>query len=84
VLAGAPLGREPKFGTSRAEDSIELPPHTATMDDCCRITELLFGAPVDALTIGVMEIIAPRDVSVTAIYTTSHAIDVVAVTGQPV
>lgn len=83
VLASAPLGREPKIGTSRAEDSIELPPHTATMDDCCRITELLFGAPVDALTIGLLEITATRDVSVTAVYTTASAIDVVQLTGQP-
>jgi hypothetical protein len=82
VLAGAPLGREPKIGTSRAEDGIELPPHTATMDDCCRITELLFGAPVDALTIGILEIIATRDVSITAVYTTDSAIDVVQVSGQ--
>jgi hypothetical protein len=82
VLAGAALGREPKIGASRAEDSITLPPHTATMDDCCRITELLFGAPVDALTVGVLEIIATRDVSVTAVYTTASAIDVVQVSGQ--
>jgi len=85
VLAGAPLGREPRFGTSRAEDGIELPPHTATMDDCCRIGELLFGAPVDALTIGILEITATRDVAVTAIYTTgATGIDVVPVHGRPV
>lgn len=84
VLAGAALGREPKIGTTRAEDGIELPAHTATMDDCCRITELLFGAPVDALTIGIIEIIVPRDVSVTAIYTTDKSIDVVQVEGQKV
>lgn len=84
VLAGAPLGREPKIATRRAEDSVELPPHTATMDDCCRITELLFGAPVDALNISVMEIIASREVSVIAIYTTGQAIDVITVAGQPV
>lgn len=83
VLAGAPLGREPRFGTSRAEDSIELPPHTATMDDCCRITALLFGAPVDALTIGILEIIATGDVAVTAIYTTGTGLDVVQVDGRP-
>ncbi|HEX8603747.1 MAG TPA: hypothetical protein VF774_13965, partial [Pseudoduganella sp.] len=82
VLAGAPVGREPRFGTSRAEDSIELPPHTATMDDCCRITGLLFGAPVDALTIGLMEITATADVAVTAIYTTGTGIDVVQVDGR--
>lgn len=84
VLAGAPLGREPRFGTTRAEDAIELPPHTATMDDCCRIGERLFGAPVDALTIGILEITATHDVSVTAIYTTSTGIDVVPVGGRPV
>ena len=83
VLAGAPLGREPRFGTSRAEDGIELPPHTATMDDCCRITGLLFGAPVDALTIGILEITATADVAVTAIYTTGTGIDVVQVDGRP-
>ena len=86
VLAGAALGREPKIGTARAEDAVQLPPHTATMDDCCRIGELLFGAPVDgdaAPTIGILEIIAPRDVCVTAIYTTDQAIDVVVVDGQP-
>jgi hypothetical protein len=83
VLAGAPLGREPRSGESRAEDGIELPPHTATMDDCCRIGQLLFGAPVDALTIGILEITATRDVAVTAIYTTGTGIDVVPVDGRP-
>lgn len=83
VLAGAPVGREPRSSTSRAEDGIELPPHTATMDDCCRITGLLFGAPVDALTIGLLEITATADVAVTAIYTTCTGIDVVQVDGRP-
>ena len=82
VLAGAPVGREPKVATSRAEDKIELPPHTATMDDCCRIGELLFGAPVEAVTIGLMEIVATRDVAVSAIYTTATGIDVVPVLGR--
>ena len=82
VLAGAALGREPKVAGARAEDTIKLPPHTATMDDCCRVTELLFGAPVDALTIGVVEIIASRDVSVTAVYTTGRSLDVKPVQGH--
>jgi len=76
VLSGAPVGREPKAATARGEDAIKLPPHTATMDDCCRITELLFGASTDALTIGLLEIIASRDVSVTAVYTTGTSLDV--------
>jgi hypothetical protein len=84
VLAGAPVGREPKVAKARAEDAIELLPHTATMDDCCRITELLFGAPVDALTIGLLEIIASRDVSVTAVYTTGTSLDVEPIEGRAV
>ena len=76
VLAGAPVGREPRVAKTRAEDAIKLPPHTATMDDCCRITELLFGAPVGALTIGLLEIVASGDVSVTAVYTTGSSINV--------
>lgn len=74
VLAGAPAGREPRVAAPRAEDKIVLPPHTATMDDCCRITELLFGAPVASpvpLTIGFLELTASADIAVTAVYTTS-------------
>ena len=74
VLAGAPLGREPRVAAPRAEDKIVLPPHSATMDDCCRINELLFGAPggsPSALTIGFVEITADADIVVTAVYTAS-------------
>lgn len=84
VLAGAAVGREPKVAKARAEDAIKLPPHTATMDDCCRITELLFGAPSDSLTIGLLEIIASRDVSVTAVYTTGASLDVAPIEGRAV
>ncbi|UMR30429.1 hypothetical protein MJ904_26205 [Massilia sp. MB5] len=52
------------------------------MDDCCRITELLFGSAVDALTIGILEISAPGEVSVTALYTTDKAIEVKQIHGH--
>ena len=84
VLAGAPVGREPRVAKARAEDAIKLPPHTATMDDCCRITELLFGAPVDALTIGLLELMASRDVAVTVVYTTGSSVEVESVPGRTV
>ncbi|HYQ27578.1 MAG TPA: hypothetical protein VER04_10165 [Polyangiaceae bacterium] len=73
VLAGAPMGREPRIGTVRAEDKILLPAQGATMDDCCRIAELLYGAPAaaTALTIGLVELTSDVDLAVTAIYTTS-------------
>ncbi len=72
VMAGAPAGREPRFASSRADDKITLPPHTATMDDCCRIAELLLGAPAQGptpLTVGFLEIVSPIELSVTAVYT---------------
>jgi hypothetical protein len=74
VLAGAPVGREPNVVAQRAEDKIILPPQTATMDDCCRIAELLFGGmPTTPMpvTIGFMEITANGPIAVTSVYTTS-------------
>lgn len=74
VLAGAPAGREPRVAKVRAEDRLILPPQTATMDDCCRIAELLFdGEPPSPipLTIGFLELTASADIAVTAVYTTS-------------
>jgi hypothetical protein len=83
VFAGAATGREPKVARTRAVDKIILPPHSATMDDCCRIAELLFGdvppSPIP-LTIGFLEITSREELSVTAVYTssnlTSHAVDI--------
>ena len=74
VLAGAVSGREPKFRTPAATDLIRLPPHAATMDDCCRLLELLLGAapsgPV-GFTSGVLEIVSIVPLSVTVVYTVS-------------
>ena len=83
VFAGVATGREPKVAKPRAADKIILPPHSATMDDCCRIAELLFGdtppSPIP-LTIGFLEITSREELSVTAVYTssnlTSHAVDI--------
>jgi hypothetical protein len=46
------------------------------MDDCCRILELLLGAPPTAptpLTVGVLELVSPVELSVTAVYTVTDA-----------
>jgi V8-like Glu-specific endopeptidase len=75
VLGGAVIGREPKTAGRKAFDRIDLPPHSATMDDCCRISELLLGAPApatSALSIGILEIISLRELSVSAVYTVSN------------
>jgi hypothetical protein len=74
VLAGAVAGREPRVVSARVEDKIVLPPHSATMDDCFRISELLLGAPTQGPmppTIGFLEIVSPVELSVTAVYTAS-------------
>jgi hypothetical protein len=92
VFAGAPAGREPRIVEPKIVDTIVLPPNTATMDDCYRIAELLFGArpPMPMpLTIGFIEIISPVELAVTAVYTvtdlksTSISIDVEQINGHP-
>jgi hypothetical protein len=72
VLAGAAVGREPRWSESRRADKIVLPARAATMDDCCRIATLLIGAEPAAtlpLTAGFIEIISTEDLAVTAVYT---------------
>jgi len=72
VFAGAAAGREPRFATRKASDRIVLQPHTATMDDCCRLNELLLGASTGSaapLTIGFLEIISNRPLNISAVYT---------------
>jgi hypothetical protein len=74
VLSSAPLGREPRVVERRAVDRLTLPADSGTMDDCCRITELLLGAPPTSptpLTTGVMEIVSNVELSVSAVYTAS-------------
>ena len=80
VLSGAVRGREPQVAAIAAVDRLILPAHAATMDDCCRLQEMLLGAEVEGhvpLTTGVLEIISTVDLAVTAVYTKGDgAIDV--------
>jgi hypothetical protein len=74
VLAGAAAGREPNTTGVRAEDTLTLPGQTATMVDCCRINQLLFGGDGQGarpLTVGFLELTASVEIAVTAVYTTS-------------
>jgi len=74
VLASAPVGREPRSAGVRAADKIALPAQTATMDDCCRIAELLFGGQAPSpmpLIVGFLELTASAEIAVTAVYTAS-------------
>jgi hypothetical protein len=72
VLAGAVRGREPDHAVVAATDRIVLPPHSATMDDCCRLLELSLGgkpAKHTPISIGILEIVSLTELSVTAVYT---------------
>jgi hypothetical protein len=74
VQAGAAIGRVPNSRGPATRELIRLDPHTATMDDCCHLQQLLFGAPVPEpppLTMGILEIMSTVDLAVTAVYTTS-------------
>ncbi len=74
TLVGATSHREPDYKRSAKVDAIRLPAHSATMDDCCRILELLLGAPPSGqvpITIGIMELISTVELAVTAVYTAS-------------
>lgn len=72
VDQGKPVGREPKVALPRAYiDSIQLPSLGATMDDCNRIAELLWGAVPTPypITIGYLVITSTHELDVTAVYT---------------
>jgi hypothetical protein len=74
TLVGAISSREPNFKRPAKVDAIRLPAHSATMDDCCRILELLLGAPPSGqvpITIGIIEVISTVELAVTAVYTAS-------------
>ena len=80
INSGAVVAREPnvadpfKLPGRTIEEAIKLPPLGATMDDCCRIAELLLGAPPSGdtgLTVAILTIISLVELSVSAVYTAS-------------
>lgn len=72
VQGEKPLGREPKVVDASGFDFITLKPGEATMDDCNRIGELIYGSPVPfpyPITIGFLVIQSVFELDVTAVYT---------------
>ena len=66
------IGREPHLTGIRGKDAITMPPNTATMDDCYRIGQLLYGSPPPQplpLTIGFLELVTTAPVAVDVVYT---------------
>ena len=80
INSGAVIAREPNVADPFAlpgraiAEAVRLPPLGATMDDCCRIAELLLGAPPSGetgLTIAILTIVSQFELSVSAVYTAS-------------
>ncbi len=71
VKDGVPVGREPKVVDVSGLDRIELNTGQATMDDCNRIAQVLWGkVPTPyPLTIGYLVILSTLELDVTAVYT---------------
>ena len=78
INSGAVVAREPnvadplKIPARAIEEAVKLPPLGATMDDCCRIGELLLGAPPSGdtgLTIALLTVLSLVELSVSAVYT---------------
>ncbi len=70
VREGRAVGREPSSVGRRIEDSITLEAHSATLDDCRRIRQLMGGPrPSGELSVGFFEIVSPVPLTVTAVYT---------------
>ena len=68
VLNGKPVGREPCIRKAQPFARIELPPFTATMDDCCSLTKVT-GRPSGLVTLGVLDIVADHALDVTVTHT---------------
>jgi hypothetical protein len=72
VVAREPDVTDPTKLPNRQVEDIILPPLAATMDDCCRIAELLLGAPPSGdtgLTIALLTVLSLVELSVSAVYT---------------
>lgn len=73
VSKGQPVGREPKVASTVAIDNIVLKSQEATMDDCNRIGELLWGPGLIPtpfpLTIGFLVVQSTVELDITGVYT---------------
>jgi hypothetical protein len=70
VLAREPDVTNPAALPKRQIETIILPPLAATMDDCCRIAEMLPAPSGETpLTIAILAIASPLELSVSAVYT---------------
>jgi len=73
VLQNKPIAREPKTMKPVGVERVTLAPLHATMDDCCKIAEILKPAQADEqLKIGFVEIVSTVQIEVVAVYTVTN------------
>ena len=70
IVAGQFVAREPHIAKMIKGDKITLPPNTATMDDCCRISQMM--KQPGTFKIGYLKIVSTVNLAVTAVYTASN------------
>ena len=68
VVKNEAIAREPKFSQLVNVERVELPPVSGTMDDCCKLAEMI-KVKDEQLKIGYLEIISPVELEVVAVYT---------------
>jgi len=70
VLAREPDVTDPTKISKRQFEELILPPLAATMDDCCKIAEMLPAPSGETpLTIAILSIVSTVELSVSAVYT---------------
>ena len=70
VIHNQAIAREPKIKSAVSFEAVDLKRLSATMDDCCKITEKLKEEKADEqLKIGFVEIVSPEPIEVYAVYT---------------
>lgn len=70
VLAREPDATDPATLPKRQFEDIILPPLAVTMDDCCRIAEMLPASSGETpLTIAILSIVSTVELSISAVYT---------------
>jgi hypothetical protein len=71
AVAREPNVADPTTLPPRQIEHITLPALGTTMDDCCRIAEMLLGAPPSgdtALSIAILSIVSQFELSASAVY----------------
>lgn len=71
VIKNESIAIEPKFSRLVNVERVELPPVSATMDDCCKLAEMI-KVKDEQLKIGFLEIVSPVELEVVAVYTVTN------------